>query len=146
MHLHQNGIVYRDLKPDNILMDESGKTRLSDLGLACRVTPNLVGAYGTRGYWAPEMLTKDARGHRVRYTQAVDWFSFGCVLYEMIIGALASPPPFSPPSSPSFVPPFVSLNFCDFTSRPPSLLPIRPPFPSQATPPSVPSGSTTGPA
>lgn len=86
MHLHQNGIVYRDLKPDNILMDESGKTRLSDLGLACRVTPNLVGAYGTRGYWAPEMLTKDARGHRVRYTQAVDWFSFGCVLYEMIIG------------------------------------------------------------
>lgn len=29
---------------------------------------------------------KDSRGHRIRYTQCVDWFSFGCVIYEMIIG------------------------------------------------------------
>ena len=36
--------------------------------------------------WAPEMLMKDSRGHRIRYTQCVDWFSFGCVIYEMIIG------------------------------------------------------------
>ena len=100
MHLHQNGIVYRDLKPDNILMDERGKTRISDLGLACKVTPDLVGTYGTRGYWAPEMLMKDGKGHRIRYTQAVDWFSFGCVVYEMIIGTFSEPslPPFLPPS------------------------------------------------
>lgn len=91
MHLHQNGIVYRDLKPDNILMDEQGKTRLSDLGLACKASPGLVGAYGTRGYWAPEMLLKDARGHRIRYSQTVDWFSFGCVVYEMIVGAYLFP-------------------------------------------------------
>ena len=41
--------THRDLKPDNILMDERGKTRISDLGLACKVTPDLVGTYGTRG-------------------------------------------------------------------------------------------------
>ncbi len=32
------------------------------------------------------MLLKDSKGHRIRYSQAVDWFSFGCVIYEMIIG------------------------------------------------------------
>lgn len=99
----------RDLKPDNILMDERGKTRISDLGLACKVTPDLVGTYGTRGCkaapcprtahlihpctreltvrlllvcsiatdWAPEMIMKDSKGHRIRYNQCVDWFSFG---------------------------------------------------------------------
>lgn len=47
----------RDLKPDNILMDERGKTRISDLGLACKVTPDLVGTYGTRGCkWAPSHI------------------------------------------------------------------------------------------
>jgi serine/threonine protein kinase len=47
-------VCCRDLKPDNILMDERGKTRISDLGLACKVTPDLVGTYGTRGCkWAP---------------------------------------------------------------------------------------------
>jgi len=104
MHLHQNGIVYRDLKPDNILMDERGKTRISDLGLACKVTPDLVGTYGTRGYWAPEMLMKDGKGHRIRYTQAVDWFSFGCVVYEMIIGTLPSSPLSLPPALPPSLP------------------------------------------
>lgn len=85
--LHDLGIVYRDLKPENILMDEHGRTRISDLGLACRVGKNgLSGTCGTRGYWAPDMLRRDEAGKRIRYSLAVDWFSFGCVLYEFLYG------------------------------------------------------------
>ena len=48
-HLHQQGIVYRDLKPENVMLDECGRSRISDMGLACKVTPHLTGACGTRG-------------------------------------------------------------------------------------------------
>lgn len=41
---------------------------------------------GTRGYWAPEMLRRDLGGKRERYTVTVDWFSFGCVVYEFLYG------------------------------------------------------------
>lgn len=85
-HLHSLGLVYRDLKPENILMDEMGRTRISDLGLACKVTPDLKGTCGTRGYMAPEMLKRDEEGHRLCYGVTVDWFSFGCVVYEFIHG------------------------------------------------------------
>jgi beta-adrenergic-receptor kinase len=86
--LHDIQVVYRDLKPENILMDSKGRTKISDLGLSCEVTEKgLCGAYGTRGYWAPEMLQRDEKGHRVRYRYEVDWFSLGCVFHEFIIGA-----------------------------------------------------------
>ena len=48
-------------------MDEEGKTKLSDLGLACLITPNMRGACGTRGYMAPEMLLRDKNGHPMIY-------------------------------------------------------------------------------
>lgn len=86
--LHDINVVYRDLKPENILMDSKGRTKISDLGLSCEVTEKgLCGAYGTRGYWAPEMLQRDEKGHRVRYRYEVDWFSLGCVFHEFLIGA-----------------------------------------------------------
>ncbi|CAM9125538.1 unnamed protein product, partial [Ectocarpus fasciculatus] len=85
--LHERNIVYRDLKPDNILMDDRGYSRISDLGLSCRVpSSGLAGACGTRGYWAPEMIRRDEQGNRIRYFLSVDWFSFGCMLYEFIHG------------------------------------------------------------
>lgn len=46
----------------------------------------LSGTYGTRGYWAPEMLKRDKDGHRLRYGCEVDWWSLGCVTYEFITG------------------------------------------------------------
>lgn len=85
--LHAQSIVYRDLKPENILMDEFGCTRISDFGLACKVgRSGLSGTCGTRGYWAPEMLRRDSSGKRERYSLSVDWFSYGCCVYEFMYG------------------------------------------------------------
>ncbi|ETW04788.1 AGC/GRK/BARK protein kinase, variant 1 [Aphanomyces invadans] len=85
-HLHEKNIVYRDLKPENILLDDKGNCSISDLGLAVEVTPSLCGRCGTRGYWAPEMLLRDEAGNRLCYNQTVDWWSYGCVVYEMLYG------------------------------------------------------------
>ncbi|CAM9429644.1 unnamed protein product [Chrysoparadoxa australica] len=85
-HLHGKGYVYRDLKPENILLDEDGRSKISDMGLACKVTSDLVGACGTRGYWAPEMRARDENGKRIPYNECTDWFTVGCVLYEFICG------------------------------------------------------------
>lgn len=46
----------------------------------------MSGACGTRGYWAPEMSRKDVNNKRERYTLSVDWFSFGCCIYEFLYG------------------------------------------------------------
>jgi len=85
--LHDKGYVYRDLKPENLLLAEDGRVKITDLGLATKITPTLHGAAGTRGYWAPEMLRRDKKGKRMSYGHTVDWFSFGCVLAEFISGA-----------------------------------------------------------
>lgn len=84
--LHNEGFVFRDLKPENILMGDDGRVKITDMGLACKITAGLRGACGTRGYWAPEMLRRDARGKRKSYGHTVDWFSFGCMLAEFISG------------------------------------------------------------
>ncbi|XP_060531685.1 G protein-coupled receptor kinase 2 [Cylas formicarius] len=81
-HLHQQGIVYRDCKPENILLDDEGHVRISDLGLAVEIPEgeSVRGRVGTVGYMAPEVIDNE------RYTFSPDWFSFGCLLYEMIEG------------------------------------------------------------
>ncbi|XP_045540038.1 G protein-coupled receptor kinase 2 isoform X2 [Papilio machaon] len=81
-HLHKMGIVYRDCKPENILLDDAGHVRISDLGLAVDVPEGgtVRGRVGTVGYMAPEVIDNE------RYTFSPDWFSFGCLVYEMIEG------------------------------------------------------------
>ena len=87
--LHEKGIVYRDLKPENILMSDDGTTKISDLGLAVKVSESgLTEVCGTRGYWAPEMIKHKVHrdAGRKRYTKTVDWFSLGCCIYEFFHG------------------------------------------------------------
>ncbi|KAH1016004.1 hypothetical protein HUJ04_007298 [Dendroctonus ponderosae] len=81
-HMHRRYIVYRDLKPANILLDEHGHVRISDLGLACDFSKKKPHAsVGTHGYMAPEVLSKGTP-----YDSSADWFSFGCMLYKLLKG------------------------------------------------------------
>ncbi|KAH9522214.1 G protein-coupled receptor kinase 6 [Dermatophagoides farinae] len=81
-HLHSLGIVYRDLKPENILLDDHGHVRISDLGLAVEIPENEMvrGRVGTVGYMSPEIVDNE------KYSYSPDWFSLGCLIYEMIEG------------------------------------------------------------
>ena len=81
-HLHSNGIVHRDCKPENILLDDKGHLRISDLGLALQMSDGKVacGRVGTTGYMAPEVIKND------KYTYSPDFFAMGCIIYEMIDG------------------------------------------------------------
>ncbi|XP_040570439.1 G protein-coupled receptor kinase 2 [Lepeophtheirus salmonis] len=81
-HLHSNGIVYRDCKPENILLDDHGHVRISDLGLALQIPEgeSVRGRVGTVGYMAPEVI------ENVKYSFSPDYFSLGVLIYEMILG------------------------------------------------------------
>lgn len=81
-HLHAVRIAYRDMKPDNILLDDHGHVRISDLGLAVHIPEgqSVRGRVGTVGYMAPEVIDNH------RYTFGPDWWGLGCVVYEMIAG------------------------------------------------------------
>ncbi|KAI8507519.1 Beta-adrenergic receptor kinase 2 [Branchiostoma belcheri] len=81
-HMHSRSIVYRDLKPANILLDEHGHVRISDLGLACDFSKKKPHAsVGTHGYMAPEVLAKGQA-----YDSSADWFSLGCMLFKLLKG------------------------------------------------------------
>lgn len=86
-HLHSMRVMYRDLKPENLLLDERGHCRISDMGLATHVPKHgyLMGRCGTRGYMPGDMLVR-VNGKRQYYTYTADFWSYGCVLYEFIYG------------------------------------------------------------
>lgn len=80
-HLHQKRIVYRDLKPENVLLDNDGNVRISDLGLAVELKEGHTttkGYAGTPGYMSPEMLKKE------KYDYSVDYWTLGITLFEFI--------------------------------------------------------------
>ena len=86
--LHAQDIAYRDLKPENVLLDRAGHVCLSDFGLSKENVSLLPGGArtccGTPSYMAPEVLL--GTGHGL----PVDWWGFGTLLFEMLAGA----PPF----------------------------------------------------
>lgn len=87
-HLHRQGIIYRDLKPENILLDAHGHVKLTDFGLCKEHIQEGTMTHtfcGTIEYMAPEILTRSGHG------KAVDWWSLGALMYDMLTGA----PPFT---------------------------------------------------
>ena len=86
-HMHNNCIVYRDLKPENVLLDIDGHIKLTDFGLSKDEMPktSLTKSFcGSPEYMSPEML--EGVGHG----RSVDFYSLGALLYEMLTGL----PPF----------------------------------------------------
>lgn len=99
-HIHQQGMIHRDLKPVNIFLDSCDHVKIGDFGLATtallsraevveahettdQVTPgSLTGRVGTALYTAPELFTLPTTG-RIVYSQKVDLYSLGIILFEM---------------------------------------------------------------
>jgi serine/threonine protein kinase len=86
-HLHSNDVVYRDLKPENVLLDQEGHVRITDFGLSRDNVKDDFGATtfcGTPEYLSPEMILH--RKTKSGYGKSVDWWSLGTLMYEMFTG------------------------------------------------------------
>ncbi len=84
-YLHARNILYRDLKLENILLDEEGHVRLTDFGvskLGKDSTDRFTSVVGTREYFSPEMIKREG------YGKPYDFYCLGCVLYIMLTGSL----------------------------------------------------------
>ncbi|KAL7694474.1 putative GPCR kinase, protein kinase-like domain superfamily, RGS domain, RGS domain superfamily [Plasmopara halstedii] len=117
-HMHELGLLYRDLKPGNVLLGEDGHVILADMGLATgfdplklqkeesgefwytAIQPKLTRrrtTVGTRGYMAPEIVSGKLmkRNERQGYTYAIDFWSLGVTMFELLCGFR----PFTSPST-----------------------------------------------
>lgn len=88
--MHDLGVVYRDLKPQNVLIDEVGYPMLTDFGFSKILSlkgaeipglpPQTISFVGTPAYMAPELLK------RKYYSEAVDWWALGILMFEVLLG------------------------------------------------------------
>lgn len=79
-YLHKSHIVYRDLKPENLLLDGNGNVKITDFGFAKKVPERTFTLCGTPEYLAPEIIQNKGHG------KPVDWWAFGILMYEMLVG------------------------------------------------------------
>ena len=80
-YLHSLGIVYRDLKPENVLITCDGHIKLTDFGLSKELSDEVTTTFcGTPEYVAPEVIKREP------YSCAIDWWSLGVLCYELLYG------------------------------------------------------------
>lgn len=79
-YLHNRNLIYRDLKPENLLLDSSGYLKVTDFGFAKYVPDRTFTLCGTPEYLAPEIINSAGHG------KAADWWAFGVLLFEMLCG------------------------------------------------------------
>ena len=88
-YCHMQNVLYRDMKPENLLVDESGHVRMIDMGLAARITkkqPRRRSRVGTDCYMAPEV--RFAKDRREPYGLSCDWYTVGILMYEFSAGTV----------------------------------------------------------
>lgn len=80
-YMHNNGVIHWDIKPENLVLDESGYVRITDMGIAWLWSPdNSSETSGTPGYMAPEVMCRQNHG------VAVDYYAVGVIGYEFMMG------------------------------------------------------------
>ena len=88
-YCHTQNVLYRDMKPENLLIDEQGHVRMIDMGLAARITkkqPKRRSRVGTDCYMAPEV--RWAKDRREPYGLSCDWYTVGVLMYEFCAGTV----------------------------------------------------------
>lgn len=84
-YLHSQQVLYRDLKPENCLLDDDGHIRLTDFGLSkdnLTQSALFTSFVGTAGYLSPEMVARQGHGF------PLDYYCLGCLLYCLLTGSL----------------------------------------------------------
>ena len=116
-YLHSNNIIYRDLKPENVLIDGDGHVRLADFGLSkmnfCE--EDVSNSFcGSPEYMSPEMLYSNSYHNKM-----VDIYALGCLLYEILVG----------------IPPYYSANRQEMYQNKINSLPLE--FPADLEPEAI---------
>jgi len=77
-YMHSMNVIYRDLKPENLVLDAKGYLKVTDFGFAKQIVDQTYTLCGTPEYFAPEIVTGQGHG------KGVDWWTLGILIYEML--------------------------------------------------------------